>query len=65
MRFLFLLHGDAEAEAPLPQDERMRIVEEHMAYTTMLRDLRHLRLGRCARRPRGRRSSCDRARGRS
>ena len=39
MRFLFLLHGDAETEAPLPQDERKRIVEEHMAYTTMLRDL--------------------------
>ena len=39
MRFLFLLHGDAEAEAPLPEDERKRIVEEHIAYTAMLRDL--------------------------
>jgi hypothetical protein len=39
MKFLFLLHGDAEAEAPLPAEERMRIVEEHMAYTKMLRDL--------------------------
>ena len=39
MKFLFLLHGDAEAEAPLPAEERMRIVGEHMAYTKMLRDL--------------------------
>jgi hypothetical protein len=39
MKFLFLLHGDAEAEASLPQEERLRIVEEHMAYTKMLRDL--------------------------
>ena len=39
MKFLFLLHGDAEAEAPLPREERMRIVEEHIAYTKMLRDL--------------------------
>jgi hypothetical protein len=39
MKFLFLLHGDAELEAELPREERMRIVEEHMAYTKMLRDL--------------------------
>ena len=39
MRFLFLLHGDAETEAALPREERVRIVEEHMAYTKMLRDL--------------------------
>ena len=39
MKFLFLLHGDAEAEAPLPREERMRIVSEHIAYSKMLRDL--------------------------
>jgi hypothetical protein len=39
VKFLFLLHGDAEAEAHLPPEERMRIVEEHIAYTKMLRDL--------------------------
>jgi hypothetical protein len=39
VKFLFLLHGDAEAEAALSRDERMRIVEEHMAYSRMLRDL--------------------------
>ena len=39
MKFLLLLHGDAEFEGRLPDDERMRIVEEHMAYTQMLRDL--------------------------
>jgi hypothetical protein len=39
VKFLFLLHGDAEAEAPLPREERMRIVEEHIAYSKMLRDL--------------------------
>jgi hypothetical protein len=39
VKFLFLLHGDAESEGTLPQEERMRIVEKHMAYTQMLRDL--------------------------
>ena len=39
MKFLFLLHGDAELESRLPDDERARIVEEHIAYTQMLRDL--------------------------
>jgi hypothetical protein len=39
VKFLFLLHGDAEVEGALPQEERMRIVEEHMAYSQMLRDL--------------------------
>jgi hypothetical protein len=39
VKFLFLLHGDAEAEAPLPPGEKMRIVDEHMAYTKMLRDM--------------------------
>jgi hypothetical protein len=38
VKFLFLLHGDAEFEGKLPQEERMRIVEEHMAYSQMLRD---------------------------
>jgi hypothetical protein len=38
VKFLFLLHGDAEFEDALPQEERMRIVEEHMAYSQMLRD---------------------------
>jgi hypothetical protein len=39
VKFLFLLHGDAEFESQLPREERMRIVEEHMAYSQMLRDL--------------------------
>jgi hypothetical protein len=39
MKFLFLLHGDAEVEGRLPAEERTRIVREHMAYTQMLRDL--------------------------
>ena len=39
MKFLLLLHGDAEAEAALPREERMRIVEGHIAYARMLKDL--------------------------
>ena len=39
MRFLFLSTATPRPRPPLPQDERKRIVEEHMAYTTMLRDL--------------------------
>jgi hypothetical protein len=39
MKFLFLLHGDADGEAGLSHEERMRIVSEHMAYTAMLREL--------------------------
>jgi hypothetical protein len=39
VKFLFLLHGDAEAEAALPREERMRIMQEHMTYAQMLRDL--------------------------
>jgi hypothetical protein len=39
VKFLFLLHGDAEFEGELPPAERTRIVEEHMAYTRMLKDL--------------------------
>ena len=38
MRFLFLIHGDSEAEAALTADERRAIVGEHMAYSTMLRE---------------------------
>jgi hypothetical protein len=39
MKFLFVLHGDADAEAALPREERTRIIEEHMAYAAMLREL--------------------------
>jgi hypothetical protein len=39
VKFLFLLHGDGAAEAALSGEERTRIVEEHMAYAQMLRDL--------------------------
>ena len=38
MRFLFLVHGDAEAEAAMTPDERRAIVGEHMAYAAMLRE---------------------------
>jgi len=38
MRFLFLIHGDSEAEAAMSPDERRAIVGEHMAYGTMLRE---------------------------
>ncbi len=38
MRFLFLIHGDEEAEAALSQDERRAIVGEHMAFAAMLRE---------------------------
>ncbi|MCE3287657.1 MAG: YCII-related protein [Gaiellaceae bacterium] len=38
MRFLFLIHGDSEAEAALTPDERRAIVGEHMAYASMLRE---------------------------
>jgi hypothetical protein len=39
MKFLFLIHGDSEAEAALTSEERMGIVKEHMEYADMLRDL--------------------------
>jgi hypothetical protein len=39
MKFLLLIHGDADAEAAMGRDERMRIVGEHMEYAQMLRDL--------------------------
>jgi hypothetical protein len=38
MRFLFLIHGDSEAETALSPDERMAIVEQHIAYAAMLRE---------------------------
>jgi hypothetical protein len=38
MRFLFLIHGDSDAEAALTPDERRAIVAEHMRYGTMLRE---------------------------
>ena len=38
MRFLFLIHGDAEAEAALTADERRAIVGAHMSYGAMLRE---------------------------
>jgi hypothetical protein len=53
VKFLFLLHGDAEFEAKLPQDERMRIVEEHMAYTTKLKEMGTYVTGEALDDPRG------------
>jgi hypothetical protein len=38
MRFLFLIHGNGEAEAALSAEERRAIVGEHIAYGSMLRD---------------------------
>jgi hypothetical protein len=38
MRFLFLIHGDSEAEAAMTAEERRAIVDEHMAYSAMLRE---------------------------
>ena len=38
MRFLFLVHGDTEAEAALTPEERRAIVDEHVAYGAMLRE---------------------------
>jgi hypothetical protein len=38
MRFLFLIHGDREAEAALSPAERTAIVREHMAFGSLLRD---------------------------
>ncbi len=38
MRFLFLIHGDAEAEAAMTPQDRRAIVEEHMVYGAMLRE---------------------------
>ena len=38
MRFLFLIHGDVEAEAAMSADERRAIVGEHIAYADLLRE---------------------------
>jgi hypothetical protein len=38
VKFLFLLHGDAESEGKLSEEESRRIVHEHFAYSAMLRD---------------------------
>jgi hypothetical protein len=38
MRFLFLIHGDSDAEAAMSPEERHAIVGEHMAYASMLRE---------------------------
>jgi hypothetical protein len=38
MRFLFLIHGDTEAEAAMSSDERHGMVEKYMAYSQMLRE---------------------------
>ena len=38
MKFL-LLHGDADGEAALSREERMQIVDEHIACSKMLRDV--------------------------
>jgi hypothetical protein len=37
MRYLFMIHGDTEAEAAMTAEERRAMVEEHMAYAAMLR----------------------------
>jgi len=39
MKFLLLLHGDADGESALSADERRAIVQEHIAYASTLRDL--------------------------
>jgi hypothetical protein len=39
MRFVFLIHDDADAVAALTPDERRVIVGEHIAYSAMLRDI--------------------------
>ena len=38
MRFLFLIHGDSDAERSMSDDERHAIVGAHMAYADMLRE---------------------------
>jgi len=37
MRFLLLLRGDAAAEAAMTDDDRRAMVEDHIAYSAMLR----------------------------
>ena len=38
MRFLFLIHGDDEAEAAMSPEERRAIVEQYISYSATLRD---------------------------
>jgi hypothetical protein len=38
MRFLFLIHGDSQAEAAMSPEKRRAIVDEHIAYGSMLRE---------------------------
>jgi len=57
MRFVFLIHGDAEAEAALTPAERRAIVDEHMAYGAMLRERRSARRSPATRRRCGREGS--------
>jgi hypothetical protein len=38
MRYLFLIHGDTDAEAAMTPDERMAVVREHVVYADMLRE---------------------------
>jgi hypothetical protein len=38
MRFLFLIHGDSEAEAAMSPEQRRAIVGEHIAYAELLRE---------------------------
>jgi hypothetical protein len=38
MRYLFMIHGDTEAETAMTSEERRAIVEEHFAYGAMLRE---------------------------
>jgi hypothetical protein len=38
MRFLFLIHGDEEAEAAMSPEERRAMVGQHIAYAAMLRE---------------------------
>jgi hypothetical protein len=45
MRFLFLIHGDEEAEAALSGHERRAIVEQHTAFAGALRERGQLVLG--------------------
>ena len=38
VKFLLLLHGDAEAEAALSADDRRAILDQHFAFATFLRE---------------------------
>jgi hypothetical protein len=38
VRFLFLVHGDSDAEAAMTPEERRAIFDEHIAFGSMLRE---------------------------